>query len=103
MGLRVALATDAAAVAAIYAPFVLNTAISFEETPPSADEDGEPDSPNAANTPFHCLRAAARGGGLRYASSHGARSAYRWSANVSVYVDCVFHVIAGTDSTARWA
>ena len=34
-GVRIATENDAAAVAGIYAPFVRDTAISFEEVPPS--------------------------------------------------------------------
>jgi len=38
MSVRAASEADGAAVAAIYAPYVLDTAISFEETPPSGAE-----------------------------------------------------------------
>lgn len=40
MGLKIrtAVITDAEAIQRIYAPIVLNTAISFEETPPSVEE-----------------------------------------------------------------
>lgn len=36
--IRTAVITDAEAIQRIYAPIVLNTAISFEETPPSVEE-----------------------------------------------------------------
>ena len=38
MNIRVATPADAEAVAAIYAPVVANTSISFELIPPSVDE-----------------------------------------------------------------
>ena len=58
--IRPARAVDAAAVATIYAPYVRDTVISFEE-----------------------------GGqviGYAYAGPHRARPAYRWSVDVTVYV-----------------
>jgi phosphinothricin acetyltransferase len=86
MGVRVASAGDATTVAAIYEPYVLGTAISFEEVPPSASEM---ESRIALTLPTHPFLVYEHDGavvGYAYAGPHGARPAYRWSANVSVYV-----------------
>jgi phosphinothricin acetyltransferase len=83
---RVAGAADAAAVAAIYAPYVLETAISFEETPPSAEEMAARIAASLRTHPFLVFEDQGGVAGYAYASPHVARAAYRWSANVSVYV-----------------
>jgi phosphinothricin acetyltransferase len=83
---RAATPADAAAVAAIYAPLVTGTAISFEEEPPSPDEIGR----RMAARPRLPWLVAVDGGrvaGYAYASAHRARPAYRWSADCSVYLD----------------
>ena len=85
MSVRVALEEDASAIAAIYAPYVLETAISFEEEPPSDDEMR---SRIAATLPTHPFLVFEEGGqvvGYAYAGAHAPRAAYRWSANTSVY------------------
>lgn len=80
---------DAAACAAIYAPFVSSGPTSFEETAPSEDEMAGRIANLAATHPW---LVAERDGVLvayayAYACNHRARPAYRWSADVSVYVD----------------
>jgi phosphinothricin acetyltransferase len=78
---------DAAALAAIYAPFVLETAISFEEDPPSSEDMAGRIATTLATHPFVVSESDGRVVGYAYAGPHGQRPAYRWSANVSVYVD----------------
>jgi phosphinothricin acetyltransferase len=77
---------DAGACAAIYAPFVEGSAVSFEEVAPDA---GEMAARIAASQATHPWLVAVSGGevaGYAYACPHRARPAYRWSADVSVYV-----------------
>jgi L-amino acid N-acyltransferase YncA len=77
---------DAAACAAIYAPYVEQTPISFEERPPDALAMEARISRYAATHPW---LVAADGGevvGYAYACRHMERDAYRWAADVSVYV-----------------
>ncbi len=77
---------DAAACAAIYAPAIEGSAISFEETPPGAAEIAER---MRAYRETHPWLVAERDGevvGYAYACPHRGRAAYRWSADVSVYV-----------------
>lgn len=91
MAVRVATAGDAAAVATIYKPYVLHTAISFEETPPSVDEMASRIVLTLRTHPFLVFEQDGRVVGFAYAGPHSARPAYRWSANVSVYVDGATH------------
>ncbi len=78
---------DAAACAAIYAPYVTEGVASFEAEPPDADQMAARIS---AASRTHAWLIAERDGepaGYAYASPHGSRAAYRWSADVAVYVD----------------
>ena len=83
---RVATVADAEAIAEIYTPFVLDSAISFEETPPSAQEMARRITATLPTHPFLVFEDVAGQIGYAYAGAHGPRAAYRWSCNVSVYV-----------------
>lgn len=77
---------DAASCATIYAPHVESSPTSFEESAPSADEIAARIE-RAGTT--HAWLVAADGDevlGYAYAGPHRARPAYRWTADVSVYV-----------------
>ncbi len=85
--IRLALPEDAAALAALYAPYVRDTAISFETEPPDAAEMA---ARMAAILPRYPWLVVEQNGAIRgyaYASPHRARAAYRWSADVTVYVE----------------
>lgn len=95
MHIRVATAGDAPAVRDIYAPIVADTAISFEDDPPTVDGMKR----RIVNTlPTHPWLVCERGddggagdegdgvAGYAYAGPHRSRGAYRWSVDVSVYV-----------------
>ncbi len=85
--IRVAERDDADAIAAIYAPIVRETVISFETEPPSAQEMA---GRIAATLPLHPWLVAVRAGqvvGYAYAGPHQQRAAYRWSVNVTAYID----------------
>src|SRR3954453_7304985 len=76
-------ARDAAACAAIYAPYVTETVISFEAIPPTAQEMAR-----RMDAALLWLVAAEADAviGYAYATRHKERAAYRWTADVSVYV-----------------
>jgi L-amino acid N-acyltransferase YncA len=79
-------ARDAAACAAIYAPHVEGSAVSFEERAP---EEAELAARIERNGTSHAWLVAEREGrvvGYAYATAFNERPAYRWSAGVSVYV-----------------
>ena len=85
--LRDATPGDAAAVLAIYAPYVEETAISFERVPPDVATMRERIAQRLAS---HAWLVAERGGrlvGYAYAGPFAVRAAYRLAAEVSVYVD----------------
>lgn len=78
---------DGAGCASIYAPFVTDTAVSFEEEAPSASELAELIRRISRTHPW-LVADDERGDvtGFAYASEHRARAAYRWAADVTVYV-----------------
>ncbi len=84
---RDATPADGAACAALYAPYVVGTTVSFEEQPPDA---GEMTARIAAAQQRHAWLVAEREGrlvGYAYGGAFRARPAYRHSCEVSVYVD----------------
>lgn len=85
--IRRAAAGDATAIAAIYGPYVHQTTVSFEQTPPSVDEVRARITRAAPRFPWLVAEAAGRVIGFAYAGPHRSRPAYRWSVEVSVYVD----------------
>ncbi|MGA2829499.1 MAG: arsinothricin resistance N-acetyltransferase ArsN1 family B [Streptosporangiaceae bacterium] len=86
IGVRAAATADAESIAAIYAPVVTGSAISFEETPPGPDEVSRR-MLGSPRLPWLVADDAGRVAGYAYASAHRQRPAYRWSADCSVYLD----------------
>jgi L-amino acid N-acyltransferase YncA len=84
-------ADDAAACAAIYGPYVRNTVISFEERPPSAEELAARIERYTRTHPWLVAEDDGHVIGFAYACPHRERPAYRWAADVSVYVDRAHH------------
>jgi L-amino acid N-acyltransferase YncA len=88
VNIRVARPQDAAACAAVYGRYVLDTAISFEEEPPDEEEMW------ARMQAAHLWLVAEDDGaivGFAYGARHQSRAAYRWAAEVSVYLDAEHH------------
>lgn len=83
-------ARDAAACAAIYAPHVEGSAVSFEEQAPSAEELAARIERTLATHPWLVAEREGRVVGYAYATTYNERPAYRWSASVSVYVASEF-------------
>jgi L-amino acid N-acyltransferase YncA len=84
--IRPAREDDAAAVAAVYAPYVYDTAVSFEAEAPTAIVMAQRIGGTLETHPW---LVADRGGdvvGYAYASKHSQRAAYRWTVDVTVYV-----------------
>jgi len=85
--IRDATAADAAACAAIYAPYVTDTAISFEAEPPAADEMARRIAAAQEEHAWLVLEDGGRVVGFAYGSRHRERAAYRWACDVSVYLE----------------
>ena len=80
-------ARDAAACAAIYAPHVEHSPTSFEEDAPDAAEMAARIEAVSATHAWLVAELDGRVAGFAYAGQHRARSAYRWAADVSIYLD----------------
>ncbi len=88
--LRITVATsaDAADIAAIYAPYVRDTAITFEYDAPSAQEMSARIERIGATHPWLIAHdAAGTALGYAYASPYYGRAAYAWCVETSIYVD----------------
>lgn len=84
--IRVARGRDAAAVRAIYAPVVTDTAISFEYRAPSVAQMRRRILETGRRFPFLVLDIDGEAAGYAYATAHRRREAYRWTVEVSVFV-----------------
>ena len=84
---RSAESSDAAAVARIYAPYVQETPVSFETDPPSAAAMAGRISGTIETHPWLVAERDGHIVGYAYAGKHSQRPAYRWTADVTVYVD----------------
>jgi L-amino acid N-acyltransferase YncA len=85
--LRLAEPADAAQIAAIYAPFCLETAVSFETTAP--DESTVRERIRTLTQRYPWLVAVSGSGdvlGYAYAGKHRERAAYRWSVDFTAYL-----------------
>ena len=87
MRLRAAAPDDAAALAAIYAPYVTASATSFENEPP--DACAMTDRIAAGDDLYPWIVAEDEGGGVAgyaYASAFRPRAAYRYAVETSIYL-----------------
>jgi phosphinothricin acetyltransferase len=80
-------ARDAARAAQIYAPHASTTVVSFEEAPPTTDEVRARMAETLERWPWLVAEVDGRVVGYAYAGSHRSRAGYRWSVDISVYVD----------------
>jgi L-amino acid N-acyltransferase YncA len=83
--IRVATPADAGGIADIYLPAVRESAISFETRAPSAEEFHERIEKTLRAFPWFVFENG-EVNGYAYAGPFRSRDAYRWSAEVSVYV-----------------
>ena len=89
--IRLATTADAAAIAAIYAPYCEATVISFEETAPGEEEMARRIAAIGATRPWIVLEDEGRVIGYAYASAHHERAAYRWSVSTAIYIGSHHH------------
>lgn len=86
VNIRIATAQDAAALLDIYAPYVENTAITFEYTVPSVQEFERRISNTLQTYPYLVAEVDKEIVGYTYAGPYQERSAYQWAVEVSIYV-----------------
>ena len=86
MTVRNVTAADAEALAAIYAPYVEETAVSFEYTAPGAEEFRARIARISERYPYLLAEEAGEILGYAYAGPFRSREAYRWTVEMSVYV-----------------
>jgi phosphinothricin acetyltransferase len=89
--IRPARESDGTAVAAIYRPSVDGSVISFEIDAPSAAVMARRIVETSRAYPWLVCEVDGHVAGYAYASRHAERAAYRWTVNVSVYVEAAFH------------
>ncbi|HEU4948119.1 MAG TPA: GNAT family N-acetyltransferase [Kribbella sp.] len=86
---------DAEACAAIYEPYVTGTAITFEIDPPSPAEMAERIETARRTHAWMVLEHDGRVAGYAYGGPFKPRPAYRWSCEVSVYLETGLRRIGG--------
>jgi len=89
--IRQATEADAPALLAIYGPFIDGTAVSFETTMPPAQDFAGRIRKSLDRWQWLVAERDGSVAGYAYGSSHRERAAYRWSVEVSAYVDARFH------------
>ena len=91
MIIRNAIPDDASDVLRIYAPYITNTCITFEtEVPTLAEFTGRMET-YIKSYPYLVCETDNKVVGYAYASKHRERAAYKYSVDVSVYVDSEYH------------
>lgn len=85
--LRTARLSDAARLVEIYAPYVTDTAITFEYEVPSVEEFRSRIEKTLEKYPYIVAEQNGRILGYTYASAFARRAAYNWSVELSIYLD----------------
>ena len=85
--IRSALSSDASSILDIYAPYIANTAVSFETEVPSVEDFTQRIVGNQESCPWLVYESYGLIAGYAYASKHRDRAAYQWSLESSVYVN----------------
>ena len=89
--IRFATKEDAAAILSIYEKYIKNTRVTFEIEVPTVSTFEERMERIMARFPWLICEIDGKIAGYAYGSLHGERAAYRWSADLSVYIDERYH------------
>lgn len=89
--IRLAESRDVPGILEIYAPFILETSVTFEEIVPDEASFWERIQGIMAELPYLVCEIDGRIAGYAYASGYRSRASYRWSKEVSVYIHPDFH------------
>ena len=85
--IRPAVPGDAASFLSIYAPYILNTAITYEYVVPTEEAFAGRIRHVLEKYPYLAAEVNGKVVGYAYASAYGVRAAYGWTAETSIYVD----------------
>lgn len=85
--IRLAELKDAEAICAIYNYYIVNTVISFEETPISVESMKERMAGIISEFPYYVYEEDGKILGYGYATTWKSRSAYKYSVETSIYVN----------------
>ena len=88
MTIRDAQLSDAKALLDIYAPYVEDTAVTFEYDVPTEEEFRGRIAKVMKQYPWVVAEEDGRIAGYAYASPFKERAAYQWAVETSIYVDC---------------
>ena len=91
MLIRPATLEDATAILEIYSPYIKNTGITFETEVPTIEEFTERIRDIKSKFPYLVCEIDGKVAGYTYASKHREKSAYKYSVEVSIYVDLNYH------------
>lgn len=94
MNIRLAHKSDVAALVALDAPYVENTAMTFECQLPSAEEFTDRIEKTLKKYPYLVAEENGEIFGYAYVSTYDNREGYNWAAELSVYV--------ASESRGRW-
>lgn len=86
MRVRRANPDDASFIAETYAPFVIETSVSFETAPPDTDEIARRMELAGDTYPWLIAEADGARAGYAYASQHRTRAAYKTSVDTAIYL-----------------
>lgn len=89
--IREASHADASRLRSIYAPYVTDTAVTFEYEIPSVEEFQNRIAKVLESYPYLVAVLDGTIAGYAYASSFHSRAAYAWCAEVSIYLDQDYH------------
>lgn len=89
--LRVATPDDAAELLSIYAPYIRNTALTFEYDVPTVAAFRERVEKTLAYYPYLVALSAGEIVGYSYAGRYHPRAAYAWDAEMSIYLTPAVH------------
>ena len=89
--IRMARKQDVPGILDIYRPFILDTAITFEEEVPSADEMWQRIQSIQNDHPFLVCIIDKQVAGYAYYSPYRSRASYRWAKEISVYINENFY------------
>jgi L-amino acid N-acyltransferase YncA len=89
--IRLAQESDAAALLAVYAPYIQNTSITFEYEVPSVEEFAGRIAKVTEKFPWLVCEIDGKTAGYVYAGLYHSRAAFQWDAELSIYLAPDYH------------